>query len=194
MVEMKSEIRDGMQIDWDAPIEMDDGVVLRADVYRPVGDGKYPVVLSYGPYAKGLSFQEGYKSNWARLTAVGAGSAQGFEQQVSELGTGRPGEMGAGRLHLSAHQLARRWAFAGRARRLVAARNHGPLSVCRMGGLAAMEQRQGRHQRHFLLRNESMDGRRVAAAASCRFVHLGRLIRLLSRTVPPRRHSQRLSQ
>jgi uncharacterized protein len=69
MVEMKSEIRDGLQIDWDAPIEMDDGVVLRADVYRPVGDGKYPVVLSYGPYAKGLSFQEGYKSNWARLTA-----------------------------------------------------------------------------------------------------------------------------
>jgi predicted acyl esterase len=69
MVEMKSEIRDGMQIDWDAPIEMDDGVVLRADVYRPIGDGKYPVVLSYGPYAKGLSFQEGYKSNWARLTA-----------------------------------------------------------------------------------------------------------------------------
>ena len=29
---MKSEQRDGMQIDWDAPIAMDDGVVLRADV------------------------------------------------------------------------------------------------------------------------------------------------------------------
>jgi predicted acyl esterase len=67
MVDMKSEIRDGMQIDWDAPIAMDDGVTLRADVFRPIGDGKYPVVLSYGPYAKGLSFQEGYKSNWARL-------------------------------------------------------------------------------------------------------------------------------
>ncbi len=65
---MKSEIRDGMQIDWDAPIKMDDGVVLRADVFRPVGDGKYPVIISYGPYAKGLSFQEGYKSNWSRLT------------------------------------------------------------------------------------------------------------------------------
>ena len=35
-----SEIRDGMQIDWDAPIEMDDGVVLRADVFRPAGDGQ----------------------------------------------------------------------------------------------------------------------------------------------------------
>jgi predicted acyl esterase len=46
---------------------MDDGVVLRADVFRPAEAGKYPVILSYGPYAKGLSFQEGYKGNWARL-------------------------------------------------------------------------------------------------------------------------------
>ena len=57
-----------MQVDWDAPITMDDGVVLRADVFRPTGAGKHPVILSYGPYAKGLSFQEGYKGNWARLT------------------------------------------------------------------------------------------------------------------------------
>lgn len=63
----KSEIRDGMQIDWDAPIEMDDGLILRADVFRPPGDGQYPVIMSYGPYAKGQAFQEGYKGNWARL-------------------------------------------------------------------------------------------------------------------------------
>jgi len=56
-----------MQIEWDVPIEMDDGVVLRADVFRPAAADKYPVILSYGPYAKGLSFQEGYKGNWARL-------------------------------------------------------------------------------------------------------------------------------
>jgi hypothetical protein len=68
MAQAKSEIRDGMQIDWDAPVTMDDGVVLRADVYRPPGQGKFPVILSYGPYAKGLSFQQGYKGNWARLT------------------------------------------------------------------------------------------------------------------------------
>jgi len=64
---VKSETRDGMRIDWDAPITMDDGIVLRADVFRPTADGRYPVVLSYGPYAKGLAFQEGYKGNWARL-------------------------------------------------------------------------------------------------------------------------------
>ncbi len=73
----KSEIRDGMQIDWDVPIRMDDGIVLRADVYRPVGDGQYPIVLSYGPYAKGLSFQEGYKGNWARLTKAAPEVLQG---------------------------------------------------------------------------------------------------------------------
>lgn len=66
---MKTEIRDGMKIDWDAPIAMDDGVVLRADVYRPLDDGHYPVILSYGPYAKGLAFQEGYKSAWVRMLA-----------------------------------------------------------------------------------------------------------------------------
>jgi uncharacterized protein len=56
-----------MHIDWDTPITMEDGLVLRADVFRPPGAGTYPVILSYGPYAKGLSFQEGYKGNWARL-------------------------------------------------------------------------------------------------------------------------------
>src|ERR1700751_1696030 len=63
----RSEIRDNMQIEWDVAIAMDDGIILRADVFRPVGSGKHPVILSYGPYAKGLSFQEGYKGNWARL-------------------------------------------------------------------------------------------------------------------------------
>ncbi len=64
---MKSEVRDGMHIDWDAPITMDDGLVMRADVFRPLTDGKHPVILTYGPYAKGLDFKEGYKSQWARL-------------------------------------------------------------------------------------------------------------------------------
>jgi uncharacterized protein len=59
-----SEVRDGMRIDWDVPIEMDDGLVLRADVFRPVEDGRYPVILSYGPYAKGLHFEDGYPDQW----------------------------------------------------------------------------------------------------------------------------------
>ncbi|HEX3551537.1 MAG TPA: CocE/NonD family hydrolase [Candidatus Elarobacter sp.] len=72
-----------MQIDWDVPIPMDDGVVLRADVFRPPGDGRYPVILSYGPYAKGLAFQEGYPSAWNRMAErhpdVTAGSSNRYQ-------------------------------------------------------------------------------------------------------------------
>jgi len=72
-----SEIRDGMRVDWDMPIPMDDGVVLRADLFRPVAEGQYPVVLSYGPYAKGLAFQEGYLSAWTRMTESYPETARG---------------------------------------------------------------------------------------------------------------------
>lgn len=66
----KSEVRDGMRIDWDAPIPMDDGIVLRADVFRPNDDKQYPVILSYGAFGKGLAFQEGNKSAWDRMVAA----------------------------------------------------------------------------------------------------------------------------
>lgn len=66
----RSEVRDGMRIDWNAPIEADDGNVLRADVYRPDDDGRYPVILSYGPYGKGVAFQSDiYEMQWERLTS-----------------------------------------------------------------------------------------------------------------------------
>src|SRR5579871_5641961 len=65
--QMRTEVRDGMRIDWDAPIPMDDGIVLRADVFRPVKDGRYPVLLTYGPYAKGLAFQDGYPDAWETM-------------------------------------------------------------------------------------------------------------------------------
>jgi hypothetical protein len=66
-LQQRTEIRDGMRIDWNVPITMDDGLVLRADIFRPVKDGRYPVILSYGPYAKNLAFQDGYPSAWQRM-------------------------------------------------------------------------------------------------------------------------------
>jgi uncharacterized protein len=72
-----------VRIDWDVPIEMDDGVVLRADVFRPDGDARHPVILSYGPYAKGLAFQEGYPNQWERMVSqhpdVAAGSSNRYQ-------------------------------------------------------------------------------------------------------------------
>jgi predicted acyl esterase len=62
---------------------MDDGLVLRADVFRPLAAGRYPVILSYGPYAKGLAFQDGYPSAWQRMAEkhpdVTAGSSNTYQ-------------------------------------------------------------------------------------------------------------------
>jgi predicted acyl esterase len=71
-----------MKTDWDVEIEMDDGLVLRADIYRP-DEGQHPVILSYGPYAKGLPFQSGYPDQWNRMVSghpdVEAGSTNRFQ-------------------------------------------------------------------------------------------------------------------
>ncbi|MBI2756774.1 MAG: CocE/NonD family hydrolase [Chloroflexi bacterium] len=72
-----------MQVDWDVPIETADGIVLRADVFRPPIAGRFPVLLSYGPYAKGLSFQEGYPAQWQKMVSdypdVAAGSTNRYQ-------------------------------------------------------------------------------------------------------------------
>ncbi len=64
---MENEIYDDMRIEFDAPIEADDGLVLRADVYRPAAAGRYPVIMSYGPYAKGMSFPDSRPYAWKHL-------------------------------------------------------------------------------------------------------------------------------
>lgn len=83
MSEEKSELRDGMRIEWDVPIAMDDGLVLRADVFRPPQEDRYPVILTYGPYAKGLAFQEGYPTAWTIMAEkhpdVTAGSSNKYQ-------------------------------------------------------------------------------------------------------------------
>ncbi len=57
-----------MKIEWDVAIPVDDGLELRADLYAPDDDDRHPAILSYGPYGKGLSFQEGYTSQWDYMT------------------------------------------------------------------------------------------------------------------------------
>ena len=64
----RSEVASGMQIDWDVPIEMDDGVVLRADVFRPPGEARSPVLMTHGPYGKNLPFEQGWPLQWHLLT------------------------------------------------------------------------------------------------------------------------------
>lgn len=53
-----------MTIERDVGIRMDDGLVLRADIFRPKSGGKVPAIMNMGPYCKGLRYQEGYADSW----------------------------------------------------------------------------------------------------------------------------------
>jgi predicted acyl esterase len=82
-VRERTEPAAGMLIDYHVPVPVDDGGVLRADVYRPATAGRYPVILTYGPYAKGLSFQEAYAAQWEKMVEdhpdVGRGSTNRYQ-------------------------------------------------------------------------------------------------------------------
>ncbi|MBW1710600.1 MAG: CocE/NonD family hydrolase [Deltaproteobacteria bacterium] len=58
-----------IRIDQDVPMEMRDGVILRADVYRPDDGEKHPAILMRTPYNKTLAGNNDY------LTAFHAASA-----------------------------------------------------------------------------------------------------------------------
>ena len=61
---------DSMLIDYQVPVAMSDGALLRADVFRPEVEGEYPVILSHGVYAKGLPFNGPiYQMQWDKLVA-----------------------------------------------------------------------------------------------------------------------------
>ena len=71
------------RIDWDVPIEMDDGVCCAPTSSARTTTAAYPVILSYGPYAKGLAFQEGYPNQWEIMVSqhpdVEAGSSNRYQ-------------------------------------------------------------------------------------------------------------------
>ena len=79
----RSEIREGMRIDWDVPVTMNDGLILRCDLFRPIAAGRYPVIMSYGPYGKLVHFSEGYPAQWSWIIDghpdVLAGSSNKFQ-------------------------------------------------------------------------------------------------------------------
>lgn len=60
-----------MHIERDVAVPMSDGLVLRADVFRPDDvDEPVPVILTMGPYGKGLPWREAhFAASWQRLVA-----------------------------------------------------------------------------------------------------------------------------
>jgi hypothetical protein len=53
---------DSVIVERDVPAKMRDGVILKADIYRPKADGKYPVLLQRTPYDKNYSLSFGMKA------------------------------------------------------------------------------------------------------------------------------------
>jgi predicted acyl esterase len=81
---------DWMRIEWDVPIVMDDGVTLRADVFRPADEDHHPVILSYGPYAKGLSFQLAYAPQWEKMVSEHPDILRGSSNRYQNWEVGDP--------------------------------------------------------------------------------------------------------
>ncbi|KAJ5368284.1 uncharacterized protein N7496_008044 [Penicillium cataractarum] len=60
---------DSMIIERDVPIVSDD-VTLRADVFRPRDKEHVPVIMTLGPYGKGVEYKDGYASQWDWLVTT----------------------------------------------------------------------------------------------------------------------------
>lgn len=59
-----------MLVEKHVPIPMDDGIVLRANVYRPQAPGRYPVVMAQGVYGKDLHFADGFRPQFEKLLRI----------------------------------------------------------------------------------------------------------------------------
>ncbi len=51
---MSMQLSQQITVDFDVPARMRDGTILRANVYRPEGEGRWPVLLTRLPYGKDL--------------------------------------------------------------------------------------------------------------------------------------------
>lgn len=50
----------GMVCEYDVPVTMRDGVKICVDIFRPLKDGQYPVVLAWAPYGKHAAAEDYY--------------------------------------------------------------------------------------------------------------------------------------
>ena len=151
-------------------------------------DGRYPVILSSGPTARGSRSRRGTETAWDKMapkhpevtagtpTDIRTSSWSTPEKWVPEgYACVRVDSRGAGR-------------SPGYARANLAARNAGLRRMHRVGRRTTLVQRQSRAQRHFVLRHQPVPGGGAAAAVPRGDLRLGRRQRLVPRGQPPRRH------
>jgi uncharacterized protein len=60
----------GLLIEKDVPVQMSDGAILRANVYRPDIGGRFPVVMAKGAYGKDIHFRDAFSDQWKRLKEI----------------------------------------------------------------------------------------------------------------------------
>ncbi len=56
-----------MLVETNIAIPMRDGARLSANVYRPKADGKFPVIMTFGPYGKDVPLRQFMQEAWDRL-------------------------------------------------------------------------------------------------------------------------------
>jgi predicted acyl esterase len=56
-----------MIFDKDVAIPVSDGLILRANVFRPAREGRFPVVMAQGIYGKDAHFADAFRPQWERL-------------------------------------------------------------------------------------------------------------------------------
>jgi putative CocE/NonD family hydrolase len=59
--------RHEMVVEQNADVPMRDGAILRANVYRPNANGRFPVLMTFGPYGKDVPLREFMQEAWERL-------------------------------------------------------------------------------------------------------------------------------
>jgi predicted acyl esterase len=59
--------RDKIVLDHDVDVPVRDGAKLKANVFRPQAPGKYPVLMTFGPYGKDLHFKYNSPGPWENL-------------------------------------------------------------------------------------------------------------------------------
>ena len=127
--------RNDIRVDNLVPVRMRDGVTLYADVYRPLGEGRYPVIVSRTPYST-ERFPSAFEA--ARLL------------RAARLRLRVPGHPRAPRVRGTLGALLRR--------------REGRLRHGRVGREAAVVERQGRHAGRLLPGAEPVAGRAGRAA------------------------------
>jgi uncharacterized protein len=56
-----------MLLEQNADVPVRDGAILHANVYRPNADGRFPVLMTFGPYGKDVPLREFMQEAWDRL-------------------------------------------------------------------------------------------------------------------------------